>query len=106
MRLPVDINWTPLAEAQAGEIHRYIAADSVAAADRQLDLILESIYRLSLFPEKSRPGRVEATRELVVPGTPYIVVYRLQPAGIQILSILHGARRWPSHFPEPDRDEP
>jgi toxin ParE1/3/4 len=100
LRVPADIQWTPLAEAQAHAIHRYIAADSISAADRQLNLILESIQRLSLFPEKGRTGRVHHTRELVVPGTPYIVVYRLKATGIQIISILHGARRWPSDFPQ------
>ena len=96
----MEIHWTLLAEAEAGEIHRYIAADSIAAANRQLDLLLESIYGLSRFPEKGRNGRVDGTRELVVPGTPYIVVYRLKQHNVQILSILHGARRWPAHFPE------
>ena len=100
MQLPAEINWTSLAESEAGEIHRYIAADSSAAADRQLDLVLESIQGLSLFPEKGRAGRVHGTRELVVPGTPYIIVYRLKLTGIQILSILHGARRWPVRFPQ------
>jgi toxin ParE1/3/4 len=100
LQLPAQINWTPLAESEAGEIHRYIAADNTAAADRQLHLVLESIQGLSLFPEKGRAGRVHSTRELVVPGTPYIVVYRLKVAGIQILSILHGARRWPTRFPQ------
>jgi toxin ParE1/3/4 len=100
LRFPLAILWTPLAEAEAREIHRYIAADSLAAADRQLDLVLESIYGLSLFPKKGRAGRVDDTRELVVPGTPYVVVYRLKDTGVQILSILHGAQRWPSHFSE------
>jgi len=96
---PIQIEWTPLAESEAREIHRYIAEDSIAAADRQLDLLLESIQGLSRFPAKGRTGRVHGTRELVVPGTPYIVVYRLIDTTIQILSILHGARRWPSAFP-------
>jgi toxin ParE1/3/4 len=96
---PIQIEWTPLAESEAREIHRYIAEDSVAAADRQLDLLLESIQGLSRFPAKGRAGRVHGTRELVVSGTPYIVVYRLVDTTIQILSILHGARRWPSAFP-------
>ncbi|HEY3988650.1 MAG TPA: type II toxin-antitoxin system RelE/ParE family toxin [Acidobacteriaceae bacterium] len=100
MHLPADIHWTPLAEAEAREIHRYIAVDSVAAANRQLDLVLESIQGLSMLPGKGRTGRVHDTRELVVPATPYIVVYRLKLTGIQILSILHGARRWPSRFSE------
>jgi toxin ParE1/3/4 len=96
---PIQIEWTPLAETEAREIHRYIAEDSIGAADRQVDLLLESIHGLSRFPGKGRTGRVHGTRELVVPGTPYIVVYRLVDATIQILSILHGARRWPSAFP-------
>ncbi|MFL6429239.1 MAG: type II toxin-antitoxin system RelE/ParE family toxin [Acidobacteriaceae bacterium] len=100
MQLPAYINWTPLAESQAGEIHQYIAADNSASADRQLHRVLESIQGLSLFLEKGRTGRVSGTRELVVPGTPYIFVYRLKAAGIQILSILHGARRWPAQFPQ------
>jgi toxin ParE1/3/4 len=98
LQLPAEIKWTPLAEAEASAIHRYIAVDSVAAADRQLDLVLDSIQGLALFPQRGRIGRVHRTRELVVPGTPYIVVYRLKVEGIQILSILHGARRWPSQF--------
>jgi toxin ParE1/3/4 len=94
---PIQIEWTPLAESEAREIHRYIAEDSIAAADRQLDLLFESIFEsikgLRRFPGKGRTGRVHGTRELVVPGTPYIVVYRLVDTTIQILSILHGARR-------------
>ncbi len=100
MKLPLHIKWTPLAEAEAAEIYRYVAADSKAAADRQMNLVLESIEGLSLFPGKGRAGRVDGTRELVVPGTPYIVVYLLKETGVQIVAILHGARRWPSHFPE------
>jgi toxin ParE1/3/4 len=99
LQLRAEIKWTPLAETEASEIHRYIATDSVGAVDRQLDLVLDSIQGLPLFPQKGRTGRVHGTRELVVPGTPYIVVYRLKADGIQILSILHGARRWPSRFP-------
>ena len=72
----------------------------MAAANRQLGLVLESIQGLSLFPRKGRTGRVHGTRELVVTGTPYVVAYRLEATAIQILSILHGARRWPDEFAE------
>jgi toxin ParE1/3/4 len=100
LHVPIQIEWTPLAEAEALQIHRYIAEDSLESANRQLNLLLESIQGLSLFPGKGRTGRVRGTCELVVPGTPYIVVYRLLDNAIQILSILHGARRWPLHFPQ------
>lgn len=96
----MQIQWTPLAEVQAGQIHPYIAADHASAADRQLHLVLDSIEGLSLFPEKGRIGRLHGTRELVVPGTHYVVVYRIKNSIVQILAILHGGRRWPSHFPE------
>jgi toxin ParE1/3/4 len=98
LHLPTKIEWTQLATAEAMELHRYIAEDSLAAANRQLGLLLEAIHGLSLFPRKGRVGRVFGTRELVVTGTPYIVACRLQATAIQILSILHGARRWPDSF--------
>jgi toxin ParE1/3/4 len=97
--LPTQIEWTALATAEALELHRYVAEGSLGAANRQLTLILESIQGLTLFPGKGRIGRVRGTRELVVAGTPYIVAYRLEGTAIQILSILHGARRWPDTFP-------
>jgi toxin ParE1/3/4 len=98
LHLPKLIEWTALATAEALELHRYVAEDSLEAANRQLGLVLESIQGLSRFPGKGRIGRVRGTRELVVLGTPYIVAYRLEGAAIQILSILHGARRWPDTF--------
>src|SRR3984893_10319060 len=49
-------------------------------------------------PEMGRPGRVPGTRELVIPKTPFIVLYRLVGNTVQILRVFHGARRWPRHF--------
>ena len=42
--------------------------------------------------------RVEGTRELVVPRTPYIVAYTVIGDEVMILSIIHSARRWPDRF--------
>ena len=42
-----------------------------------VDRILDALQLLELFPESGRPGRVEGTRELVVPRLPYIVVYQV-----------------------------
>jgi toxin ParE1/3/4 len=38
------------------------------------------------------------TRELVIAGTPFIVVYRVFGNSLRILSVIHGARRWPERF--------
>ncbi|MBV9623695.1 MAG: type II toxin-antitoxin system RelE/ParE family toxin [Acidobacteria bacterium] len=44
-------------------------------------------------PYTGRTGIEEGTRELVIPNTPYVVVYRvIQSEAIQILRIWHGAQ--------------
>jgi toxin ParE1/3/4 len=57
--------------------------------------IRASVERLATSPGLGRPGRVTGTRELVIVGTPYIVPYRVKADVIQIITVLHGARRWP-----------
>ena len=59
------------------------------------DAIEAAVSRLADFPESARPGRVPGTRELVVPATPFVVVYRIEVAGVLILRVLHGAQKWP-----------
>jgi toxin ParE1/3/4 len=44
---------------------------------------------------RGRPGRWPGTRELIIPGTPYIVPYRVKGPVVEILRVFHGARRWP-----------
>ena len=93
----MDIVWLPVAIADRERLVDYIAARNPLAAIEQGDRIAQAIERLSKFPEIGRMGRVQGTRELVIPGTPYVKVYRLnRPRGrMEILRILHGAMRWP-----------
>ena len=92
------VRWTPLAFDHLGSVHEYVAADSPAAADEVVDRILSAAKTLARFPELGRHGRVAETRELVITGTPFIVAYRIRRDQIQILAVLHGARRWPEKF--------
>jgi toxin ParE1/3/4 len=92
--------WTRQAAKQLAEAHEFIARDRRDAADRQLLLIYRAAESLGILPEKGRPVRVPGTRELVVPGTSYIVGYRIRQSSIRILGIIHGAQRWPVWFPE------
>ena len=75
--------------------YSYVAAGKPAAARRLVDQIEEGVRQLSLHPNLGRPGRVPGTRELVIAGTPFLVVYRLEADRTAILTVLHGARRWP-----------
>ena len=49
------------------------------------------------FPYMGHEGALPGTREMTVPGVPYIIVYRLAPADetLTILGIYHSAQRRP-----------
>lgn len=80
------------------EIAGYIAQDSEQIAWLVESRIHEATRLLTTIPAMGRPGRIDGTRELVVPRTPYILVYRIQASTIRILRVFRGARRWPSRF--------
>jgi toxin ParE1/3/4 len=94
----VKVRWTALATDHLKSAHEYIAAEDVAAADRLIERILSAVQALGQHPQLGRKGRVEGTRELVLTGTPFIVAYRLRHDQVEILAVLHGARRWPERF--------
>jgi len=50
------------------------------------------------MPKAGKIGRVAGTREIVVPGTSYLVAYRIVEDMLHILAILHGAQNWPESF--------
>ncbi|MFZ5617177.1 MAG: type II toxin-antitoxin system RelE/ParE family toxin [Pseudomonadota bacterium] len=77
-------------------IYKYIAEWNPTSVERLTDSILAAIVHLQSFPFLGRVGRLESTRELVVPGLPYVVVYSLPDQyHVVIERILHGARQWP-----------
>jgi toxin ParE1/3/4 len=87
--------WTKAARADRRAIYEYIESDNLRAA-----VILDKMFetragQLLDHLKIGRPGRVSGTRELVVTGTPYIVVYRIAQSYVIILRVLHGAQRWP-----------
>lgn len=93
------IVWQPQAIEDLGSLKRYIAADNPAAANRVATTIVSLVSKqVGRFPETGRNGRIEGTRELVVPRMPYIVVYRIKADVIDVLAVHHAARRWPDSF--------
>ena len=90
------VRWTPTALRDLESLYDYIGRDDAAAADGAVARILAAIEALSRHPEMGRMGRVTATRELVLP--PMVVAYRLRRGVLEILAIIHGARRWPDSF--------
>jgi plasmid stabilization system protein ParE len=76
-------------------IHQYIAEADPMAARAVVQRIRKSITRLELFPKSGRRGVLGGTRELVVPGLPYIVVYIAEADYVDVRAIYHGARKKP-----------
>lgn len=81
------------------DIRDRIASENPQAARRVVSRIRATVERLSVTPGIGRPGRVAGTRELVIVGTPYIVPYRVENDAVQIITVLHGAQKWPDRLP-------
>jgi toxin ParE1/3/4 len=92
------IRWTRQAIADADHVYDFIAADNAAAARAMVDRIDQAINSLIAHPRMGRAGRVAGSRELIVSGTPYIVAYRLRGRVVELLGIIHAARRWSDRF--------
>jgi toxin ParE1/3/4 len=91
----VKIEWLPEAEHNRESQLAYIAERNPAVAISLGDAIEAAVSRLADFPESARTGRVRGTRELVVAGTPYIVVYRIERSAVVVIRMLHGGQDWP-----------
>lgn len=90
------LRWTNLASDDLDHIEAYIAEDDPLIA---MDVVLRVIDKVELIlpehPTAGRIGRVEGTRELVIHGLPFVVVYREFPSEIQILRVLRDSQQWP-----------
>lgn len=87
--------WSRRAHADLDWIEEYIAQDDLAAALDVRDRMELQIKHLKQHPRMGRTGRVRGTRELVIAGLPYIVVYRARKQAVEIARVLHGAQSWP-----------
>ncbi len=95
---PREIRWLKRGLENLEAEAEFIARDNPAAAARVVGIIQRAVELLADHPALGRPGRVEGTRELVIPGTPYLVPYRVRGGAVEILRVFHGARKWPRRF--------
>jgi len=92
------VRWTLQAAEDLKAAHEYLSHGSPGGADALVERVLSAIDFLEQYPNLGRSGRIDGTRELVVTGTPFIVGYRLRHNQIEILGVLHAARKWPKKF--------
>ena len=87
--------WTPRAlDALVLNIQRYAQQDPVTAF-KVFDNVKQRSYVLDDQPEIGKHGRVAGTRELVLIGTPFILVYRGNKSPVDIINVLHSHQDWP-----------
>ena len=81
-----------------------LSADSISAADRVIDALVQRFELLAEFPEmgKERPELAAALRSFPVGN--YLVFYRITPEVIEVVRVLHAARDLPTHFRAADHE--
>jgi toxin ParE1/3/4 len=92
------VRWTRRALHRLDAIGTHIAKDNPAAAANVIARLASSVDALIVHPAMGRPGRIPATRELVMTALPYIIAYRVMPGSIDILTIMHTAQKWPQEL--------
>ncbi len=77
----------------------YISRENPPAAKEVVQRIYNSVALLAENPSLGHPGRIPDTRELIVPGTRYIIPYRVRPRlkQIEILRVFHTSRKPPEN---------
>jgi toxin ParE1/3/4 len=94
----VTIVWSPRAIEHLAHLRAYIGRDNPKAASRIAGALLDAVERLARLPNLGRPGRVAGTRELVVPGTPYVIPYRLRGDRLEVVAVFHARQKWPKQL--------
>jgi addiction module RelE/StbE family toxin len=91
------LRYTRRAQRHLEGISEYITERNPDAAWQVGERIRETVELLRLFPNIGRQGAFDGTREVVVPGLPYIIVYRVDAGTekIAILGVYHGAQMRP-----------
>ena len=92
------VKWSRKALLNLDNAVEYIAADKPAAAAQVAQRIWDASQMLGDQPGMGRPGRVAATRELVIPGLPYILPYIVEAGAVIILRVIHTSMKWPDEF--------
>ncbi|MFT6387136.1 MAG: plasmid stabilization system protein ParE [Cellvibrionaceae bacterium] len=96
----MQLKWTDLSCTDLDKIESHISKESsTSVAIGVVMNIIGSVHLiLSDHPRAGRQGRLKHTRELVVDGVPFIVIYRenIEVASIEILRALHDVQQSPT----------
>ena len=88
------LRWSPEALQDLLDIHDFISRKAPAQADQLIDALITSAEQLERFPHSGRSVPeydVPAIREII--HSPYRIIYRVENTSVEIVTVLHGARK-------------
>lgn len=91
----MQVRWESDAVQDLTDLRRYIWRENPNAANSVASKILDKVDLLQAHPLLGKAGRIHKTRELVISGTPYTVVYLAEAECVTVLRIFHQAMSWP-----------
>lgn len=89
------INWLSTAEEDLLYLESWYRVNAPEYLTDVAQAIWDAANSLSSLPNRARPGAVPGTRELLVPDTPYMLVYVVTADTVAILRLLHQYQKWP-----------
>jgi toxin ParE1/3/4 len=92
------LRWLSPALLQLDRVFAYIALENPTAARRVSRRIRKATEQLKRFPQSGRVGHIQGTREIVVTGLPFVVVYRITSDTVEILRVFHTSQECSDPF--------
>jgi toxin ParE1/3/4 len=89
------IRWTEGATGNLAQVEEYIALDNPPAAVDTVLKIIATAEMLVDYPALGKRGRERGTRELVVAGLPFIIIFAVHREELVIIRVLHMAMKYP-----------
>jgi plasmid stabilization system protein ParE len=94
---PLLIRWTESTWEDLDGITDYLLSKGVAfeTVEEYAKRIFKAPAHLTTLPGAGKPGRMPNTREWLVKGTPYALIYTVRNDKVRILRVMHGSRQFP-----------
>jgi toxin ParE1/3/4 len=92
------LRWLSPALSELDRVYEYISQENPKAARHVFIRIRKSTQKLKRFAESGRVGHIPGTRELLVTGLPYLVVYRVIGDTVEILRVFHTSQELANPF--------
>jgi addiction module RelE/StbE family toxin len=91
----MEVRWTRRARRRLDDYTDYIALRNPKAADEVLQRVRHDVDGLADNPLMGREGRFLGTRELVIAGLPYVVIYRVRGQRVEVITVHDTRQQWP-----------